>query len=632
MAPRASSWPTHKKTKSNMRSNEWDEWDDMSGIEMGKEMGRSTLRRRPWVPLRGGSTMSSANVLRKAGWIIFGLVLTLLLLLPTSRDLDAYRVSRKLYSDYPESEDSRMPNIIIDFSISETGGTADNSWPAEEGASKTNDPQDLPPSNELVTFVSQVEPTGHSKSSYSDSEDRLRAWLQAPGSRSEAELDRYKVWNLEQCGAIELQEKPMSGSRRPRELEHTVVEQRRKQLIDHIDDAYGEGLVEMSGSGRGIIMVASDEHDIGRAKQIVELLRDHSSSLSVEIWCSDLDRPDSEDPIHQQLRELDAIILPIQGSKKIAGRDRSHVIKAAAIIQSKWQEVLYLDLTSVPVRDPEYMFEAPNYKRLGFWAGPRQWKTSASNPIWSVIGEQCRNEWEMDTSQFFIDKSKHMDTIVLAEAMLEHDDFLKLGQWAQFSDDPTDAMRWALLALRKPWAVPGRWIGVVSAKPEIESGASCGITTLQYDSWGQPLFLRLDAGFNGDLSAARTRQVPLRMDELLGDVDSDMLLDVDDFRRGRALGNDATKSASVGELNVGVMRDANEKCFDLILLNSPIANQEISANRDSMVDDAEEIDDEASGSWRSMSGSTSFEYLQTEEWDDDMFLKGLSKKLRDTGF
>jgi hypothetical protein len=44
-----------------------------------------------------------------------------------------------------------------------------------------------------------------------------------------------------------------------------------------------------------------------------------------------------------------------------------------------WREVLYLDSDSIPARDPEYMFEAPSYKRLGLWATPDYWKTSGNN-------------------------------------------------------------------------------------------------------------------------------------------------------------------------------------------------------------------------------------------------------------
>jgi hypothetical protein len=44
-------------------------------------------------------------------------------------------------------------------------------------------------------------------------------------------------------------------------------------------------------------------------------------------------------------------------------------IKAAAVINSAYKEVLYLDSDNVPVRDPAFLFTIPSYKSTGalFW-------------------------------------------------------------------------------------------------------------------------------------------------------------------------------------------------------------------------------------------------------------------------
>jgi hypothetical protein len=122
-------------------------------------------------------------------------------------------------------------------------------------------------------------------------------------------------------------------------------------------------------------------------------------------------------------------------------------------VQCPWREVLYLvgvptttlslslspswrryylltsqDSDSIPARDPEYMFDAPNYRRLGIWATPDYWKTSANNPIWAIIGVKCRNEWEMETGQMFIDKKLHLDTFFLIKYMLERHEWVRRTQ------------------------------------------------------------------------------------------------------------------------------------------------------------------------------------------------------------
>jgi hypothetical protein len=75
------------------------------------------------------------------------------------------------------------------------------------------------------------------------------------------------------------------------------------------------------------------------------------------------------------------------------------------------------------------MFDAPNYVRLGLWATPDYWKTSANNPIWAIMGVKCRNEWEMETGQMFIDKKRHLDLFLLIKYMLENHDWVRSIVW-----------------------------------------------------------------------------------------------------------------------------------------------------------------------------------------------------------
>ena len=115
------------------------------------------------------------------------------------------------------------------------------------------------------------------------------------------------------------------------------------------------------------------------------------------------------------------------GQTRDKGKNKSYHLKAIAVVQCPWREVLYLDSDSIPTRDPEYMFDAPNYQRLGIWATPDYWKTAASNPMWAIMGVKCRNEWEMETGQMFIDKKHHLDTFLLIQYMLERHEWASLS-------------------------------------------------------------------------------------------------------------------------------------------------------------------------------------------------------------
>ena len=86
--------------------------------------------------------------------------------------------------------------------------------------------------------------------------------------------------------------------------------------------------------------------------------------------------------------------------------------------------------------DPELLFEAPNYKRLGVYFAPDYWKTSASNPIWHIIGVQCRDEWEQEAGQILVDKRRHLDAMLLSLYMLTD-----WKWWFYFSDGDKDVFR-----------------------------------------------------------------------------------------------------------------------------------------------------------------------------------------------
>lgn len=48
--------------------------------------------------------------------------------------------------------------------------------------------------------------------------------------------------------------------------------------------------------------------------------------------------------------------------------------------------------------------------------------------------------------------------------------------------------RFAFLALRKRWAVPGRYVSV-GALPRDTMSGFCGLTMLQNDHYGRPMFV-----------------------------------------------------------------------------------------------------------------------------------------------
>lgn len=261
------------------------------------------------------------------------------------------------------------------------------------------------------------------------------------------------------------------------------------------------------------------------------------------------------------------------GQKKDPKHNKSYHLKAIAVIQCPWREVLYLDSDSVPARDPEYMFKAPGYERLGIFCTPDYWKTSGNSPMWAIAGVKCRDEWEMETGQMFIDKARHLDVFYLIKYMLYNHHY-----WFYFSDGDKDIFRWAMLMLRKRWAVPGRWVAAGGLPGGTLSGDFCALSMIQHDAWGVPLFVHYNlmktvpSGIGLGFSWGRSKQLPLfntwpatpstaRLGEPrirpqdgdkpgLGDVDCDMLADADEYGYARAPAQEMIMRRAVRERGV----------------------------------------------------------------------------------
>ena len=137
-----------------------------------------------------------------------------------------------------------------------------------------------------------------------------------------------------------------------------------------------------------------------------------------------------------------------------------------------------------------------------------------------------------------------------------------------------------MLALRKRWGVPGRWVGAGALPSGTASGEFCAHTMIQYDSWGEPLFVhynllkQIPSGVGRGYSWGRTKHLPLfnlwpatpstarkgepeekpEDDDLpgLGDVDCDMLADADESGRARSPAKEMIMRRAVREQGVKV--------------------------------------------------------------------------------
>ncbi|GAA6037587.1 hypothetical protein JCM8097_006128 [Rhodosporidiobolus ruineniae] len=322
----------------------------------------------------------------------------------------------------------------------------------------------------------------------------------------------------------------------------------RGEMISYLRRREAEGAMgpEAWGKGKGLVFTAGNADTFSRVLLTLKMLNHHlHTHLPAEIFSFPGEEPDPA--VREELEALGGTLRVVDGAVKDASKQKNYHVKASAIVQSSFREVLFLDSDNIPAQSlapadapvpreimelaqnksepwmrwtedgkaeevwgkPSGIWEGKAYKRLGAMFFPDYWRTQADNPIWSLIAVPCRDEWEQEAGQILVDKSRHLDALLLAEWMM---DSSRAKFWYNFSDGDKDMFRFAFLALRKRWAVPGRYVSV-GALPRNTMSGFCGHTMLQNDHLGKPLFVhanllkQIPSGVGKGFAWGRHRQV-----------------------------------------------------------------------------------------------------------------------------
>lgn len=102
-------------------------------------------------------------------------------------------------------------------------------------------------------------------------------------------------------------------------------------------------------------------------------------------------------------------------------------LKPLSTLYSRFKEVLYLDADNIPVKDPTYLFDIPEYKQLGaiFWPdlNPSKRKEWLPPICWENVGLEHSSETDFETGQYLINKEKCLKELSLTMWMNEHSDW-----------------------------------------------------------------------------------------------------------------------------------------------------------------------------------------------------------------
>lgn len=150
-------------------------------------------------------------------------------------------------------------------------------------------------------------------------------------------------------------------------LAQTFLESLPPKMTDvpQLQDVHGRGIVISGGPSVFNSMVL-----------VIRMLRALGCKLPIEVWHF------AEELNTFQLRKLGSLGVSIRNiglDSNFRAVQLNHSmakpydVKSAAMLNSAFEEVLWLDADTVPTRDPTYLFDTPEFKETGMLAWPDFW-------------------------------------------------------------------------------------------------------------------------------------------------------------------------------------------------------------------------------------------------------------------
>jgi hypothetical protein len=177
--------------------------------------------------------------------------------------------------------------------------------------------------------------------------------------------------------------------------------------------------------GRGIVICGGGVRYFTNAWVCINMLRRLGCRLPVQVW-------------HLGAQEMDeqmkALLVPLgvecidacKLRKKFPARIlQGWELKPYAILYSSFREVLSLDADNVPVVNPEFLLDTPEFRTSGaiFWPDYDHGKTEKGTAIWRSCGLRQPQEPEFETGQIVVDKKRCWSALRLCLWFNENSDF-----------------------------------------------------------------------------------------------------------------------------------------------------------------------------------------------------------------
>jgi hypothetical protein len=197
--------------------------------------------------------------------------------------------------------------------------------------------------------------------------------------------------------------------------------------------------------GRGIVICAGGIGYFTCAWICIHQLRRLGCRLPIQMW--HLGRRELNDHMRSLVAPLRVECVDAIATGLRPPRDGliAWELKPHAMLHSPFRQVLLLDSDNVPVLNPEFLFDTPEFARTGavFW--PDRGRMSAAHPAWEMFDVPFRDEPEFESGQMLVDKEKCWRALRLAMWYNEHSDFFYQHV---YGDKDTFRFAWHRLGLR----------------------------------------------------------------------------------------------------------------------------------------------------------------------------------------
>ncbi|HEV3271799.1 MAG TPA: hypothetical protein VGZ93_06420 [Candidatus Methylacidiphilales bacterium] len=224
--------------------------------------------------------------------------------------------------------------------------------------------------------------------------------------------------------------------------------------------------------GRGIVICGGGVKYYTCAWICIHMLRYLGCRLPIQLW--HLGPKEMHDGMRRLIEPLDVECIDgLTVAKEYPARILGGwEIKPYSIIHSRFEEVLSLDADNVCVRNPEYLFDTPEYKAHGaiFW--PDYGRLSRDKTIWDICGVKYRDEPEFESGQIFVNKRQCWKALQITMHMNEHSDY-----YYRHMHGDKETFHMAFRRIDQPYAMTDKWIY------GLEVGTMC-----QHDFEGNRLF------------------------------------------------------------------------------------------------------------------------------------------------